>query len=36
MSKKIENGKILEIYYGDAKNIRFAEKIVSILKPMYT
>tara|TARA_B100000683_G_scaffold55009_1_gene52630 strand:+ start:706 stop:2469 length:1764 start_codon:yes stop_codon:yes gene_type:complete len=26
MSKKIENGKILEIYYGDAKNIRFAEK----------
>ena len=33
MSKKIENGKILEIYYGDAKNIRFAEKIyVSILK----
>tara|TARA_B100000674_G_scaffold361008_1_gene303766 strand:- start:1618 stop:3381 length:1764 start_codon:yes stop_codon:yes gene_type:complete len=26
MSKKIENGKILDIYYGDAKNIRFAEK----------
>ena len=26
MSKKIENGKILEIYYGDAENIRFAEK----------
>ena len=26
MSKKIENGKIFDIYYGDAKNIRFAEK----------
>ena len=26
MSKKIENGKIFDIYYGDAKNIRFVEK----------